>query len=445
MKTSVNPNIDYQHPEKILQQLIRFNTTNPPGNEKACIEYINQLLKAVGFEPELIAKDPNRPNLIARLKGNNDAPPLLMYGHVDVVTTEKQAWRHPPFEGKISDGYVWGRGALDMKGGVAMMLAALLRTKAENLKPAGDIIFTALSDEEAGGNFGAKYLVTNYPELFSGIRFAIGEFGGCATYIGRQKFYPIQVAEKQACWMETKIKGPGGHGAIPIKGSAMAKAAKLLNKIDQMHLRPHITTVPEQMIHTIASAMPFAQSLILRQLLKPALTEKILDLLGEKGNNFRPMLYNTVNPTMIRGGDKINVIPSEISIQFDGRLVPGFSPSDFISELRRVVGKELLFNIISHDPCPAQTDLGLFDLLSDIIREADPEGIPMQMLLPGVTDGRFFSRLNIQTYGFTPMNLPPDFNFFKTIHAADERVPVDAIRFGANTIYRLLERYGNNV
>ena len=441
--TAVNPKNDYHHPETILQQLIRFNTTNPPGNEKACIEYINQLLKAVGFEPALIAKDPNRPNLIARLKGNNDAPPLLMYGHVDVVTTEKQAWRHPPFEGKISDGYIWGRGALDMKGGVAMILAAFLKSKAENLKPAGDIVFAALCDEEAGGNFGAKHLVTHYPELFSGIQFAIGEFGGCATYIGRQKFYPIQVAEKQACWMEIKIKGPGGHGAIPIKGSAMAKAATLINRLDRMHLPPHITTVPEQMIHTIASAMPFAQGLILRQLLKPALTGKILDLLGEKGNSFRPMLYNTVNPTIIRGGDKINVIPAEISIQLDGRLVPGFSPSDFISELRRVVGKEVVFEIISHDPYPAQPDMGMFDFLCDIIREADPEGIPMQMLLPGVTDGRFFSRLNIQTYGFTPMNLSPDFNFFKTIHAADERVPVKAIQFGANTIYRLLERYGN--
>ncbi|MBC2716477.1 MAG: M20/M25/M40 family metallo-hydrolase [Desulfobacteraceae bacterium] len=436
---------DYHHPEKILQKLIRFDTTNPPGNEKACIDYIADLLKQNGIESVLIAKDPGRPNLIARLNGSNYAPPLLMYGHADVVTTENQIWRHPPFEGKITDGFVWGRGALDMKGAVAMMAAALLRAKAENLKPAGDIVFAVLSDEESGGNLGARYLVENYPEQFSGIHYAIGEFGACAMYVGQQKFYPIQVSEKQICWIEAKIKGPGGHGSFPLKNSAMSKMGQFINKISSSNLSPHITAIPRQMVQTIASAMPMPAGLILRQLLNPVLTEKVLKLLGPKGDKFKPMLFNTVNPTVVKGGSKINVIPSEISLQLDCRLLPGFTPEDLIAELRPATGTDISIDIISYDHCPANPDLGMFSLLADVLREADPEGIPMQMLLPGATDGRFFSRLNIQTYGFTPMNLSPGFDFFSTIHAANERVPIDAIHFGANTIFRLLQRYGESV
>jgi len=439
---SADQTADYRHPEKILQRLIRFNTTNPPGNEKACIDYIANLLKQNGIESVIIAKDPGRPNLIARLKGSHFAPPMLMYGHADVVTTENQIWRHPPFEGKITDGFIWGRGALDMKGMLAMMTAALLRAKAKKLKPAGDIIFAVLSDEESGGNFGARFLVENYPEQFSGTRYAIGEFGACAMFIGNQKFYPIQVAEKQICWIEAKIKGPGGHGSIPLKNSAMSRMGQFINKISFSSMPPHITAVPRQMIQTIASALPIPSGLILRQLLNPMFTKNILKLLGPKGDKFKSILFNTVNPTVINGGSKINVIPSEISLQLDCRLLPGFTPDDLIAELRQTTEADIAIDIISYDPCPAEPDLGMFNLLADVLRESDPEGIPLQMLLPGATDGRFFSRLNIQTYGFTPMNLSPGFDFFSTIHAADERVPVDAIHFGANTIFRLLQRYG---
>ncbi len=184
--------------------------------------------------------------------------------------------------------------------------------------------------------------------------------------------------------------------------------------------------------------------LILRRLLNPVLTKNILKLLGPKGDKFKPMLFNTVNPTVIRGGSKINVIPSEISLQLDCRLLPGFTPEDLIKELRQTTGTDIAIDIISYDPAPSEPDLGMFNLLTDVLREADPEGIPMPMLLPGATDGRFFSRLNIQTYGFTPMNLSPGFDFFSTIHAANERVPIDAIHFGANTIFRLMQRYGES-
>ncbi|MEJ2758857.1 MAG: M20/M25/M40 family metallo-hydrolase [Anaerolineales bacterium] len=163
---------------EILQQLIRFDTTNPPGNEKACVSYIQQMLEDAGIETQIYAKDENRPNLVAKLPGKGDAPPLLMYGHVDVVTTADQKWTYPPFEGVIADGFIWGRGALDMKGGVAMMLAAMIKAKSEELTPAGDVIFMVLSDEEVGGEYGAAYMVEKHPDVFEGVKYALGEFGG---------------------------------------------------------------------------------------------------------------------------------------------------------------------------------------------------------------------------------------------------------------------------
>ena len=160
-------------PVKLLQDLIRFNTTNPPGNEAECIAYVNRLLTDAGFETKVLARDSARPNLVTRLTGKGNAPPLLLYGHVDVVSTEGQTWQHPPFEGKLVDGYVWGRGTLDMKGPVAMMISAVLRAKAEGMTPAGDVVLTILSDEERLGDFGAKYVVENHAHLFQGIRYGI--------------------------------------------------------------------------------------------------------------------------------------------------------------------------------------------------------------------------------------------------------------------------------
>ena len=425
-----------------MQNLIRFDTTNPPGNEAECIFYINGLLTGAGYKTKLFYKDSNRPNLIASLKGKDTAAPLLLYGHVDVVTTSGQEWTHPPFEGKITDGYVWGRGALDMKGGIAMMLAAFLRAKAEGLTPTGDVVLAILSDEEAGGACGAKYLVENHADEFEGIQYAIGEFGAFVLHMGHKRFYPIQVAEKQLCWLKATVQGPGGHGSFPMRGGAMAKLAQLLRMLDRHRLPVHITPIIRQTLTGMVSNLPFPTSLILRQLLRPRLTDNLLNLLGEKGRIFDPLLHNTVNATIVRGGDQINVVPSEIVLEMDGRLLPGYSPGDMIAELREIIGDEVKLEVVWHEPGPSEPNMGLLNTLSGILREIDPEGVPLPLLLSGVTDARFFSQLGVQTYGFLPMNLPSDFNFAQSIHAADERIPVDSVRFGSDAIYKLLQHYG---
>jgi acetylornithine deacetylase/succinyl-diaminopimelate desuccinylase-like protein len=432
----------YQRPVELLQNLIRFDTTNPPGNEAACIAYIDGVLTAARFETQIMGHSQERTNLVTRLAGRGEAPPLLMYGHVDVVTTANQAWTHPPFEGKVVDGYVWGRGALDMKGEVTMMMAALMRASAEGFVPPGDVILAVVSDEEAGGEYGASYLVDNHAELFEGVRYAIGEAGGFTFFVGDRKLYPIMIAEKQICWTKASVRGQGGHGSMPVSGQAMAKLARLLKTLDERRLPVHITPAARQMIEGIASVLPSVQGMILRQVLNPRLTDLILDRLGTMAQFLAPILHNTVSPTIVHASDKINVIPAVVSVELDGRLLPGYGPDDMMAELRQLLGDDVELEVIRFEPGPAKPDMGLYDTLVDILREADPEGTPGPLLMAGVTDARHFSRLGIQTYGFTPMKMPREFDFWKLAHAADERIPVEALDFGIEAIYKLLHRFG---
>ncbi len=424
-----------------LQELIRFDTTNPPGNEAACATYISSLLNRAGIEPTVLAKSPNRPNIFARLPGQGKAPPLLLYGHLDVVTTAAQEWQHPPFEGKLVDGYVWGRGALDMKGGVVMLLEAFLRAKSEGIMPAGDVLLVLVSDEEAGGFYGARYLVEEHPDLFQGIRYAIGEFGGFSFYVGRQRFYPIMVAEKQVCRLQATLRGAGGHGSLSSPGGAMARLGRMLRYMDRRAMPVHVTPVARMMVDGLKSSLPFPTGQVLGQLLNPRLTKGILRVMGTRGQVFDPLFHHTVNATMVQGGEKVNVLPSEIVVDMDGRLLPGFGPEDMLAEVRQIIGPDVELEVSRYDAGPAEPDMGLFPLLSDILRAADPPAAPVPMLLPGATDGRLFARLGIQTYGFLPMPLPPGFNFIETIHGSDERIPVEALGFGAEAIYQLIYRF----
>ena len=429
-------------PVEMLQRLIRFDTTNPPGNERECVAYISNLLTEAGCDFTVVGSSPDRPNLIARLKGQGTAPPLLLYGHVDVVTTADQTWQHPPFEGRLVDGYVWGRGALDMKSGIVMMLSAFLKAKTEGVHLPGDVILALVSDEEGGGDAGAKYLVENQAELFQGVRYAIGEFGGFSYEIGRQRFYPIMVAEKQICHLRATLRGPGGHGSMPHRDGAVGRMASFLRRLEQRRLPVHVTPVTRSMVETISSKLAWPQGMVFRQLLNPRMTNTVLGLMGDKGASFEPLLRNTANPTVIRAGEQINVAPSKVEVDLDGRLLPGYSPEDLISELVAISGGELELEVIRHDPGPSEPDMALFETLKDILRSVDSDGEPVPILLPGATDARFFSRLGIQTYGYLPMRLPPDLEFSRLIHGPDERIPVDAITFGTEAIFQLMHRFG---
>jgi acetylornithine deacetylase/succinyl-diaminopimelate desuccinylase-like protein len=428
-------------PVELLRDLIRFDTTNPPGNEAECIGWIKGLCDAAGLATRVLAKEPARPNLLARLPGRGAAPPFLLQGHVDVVTTDGQTWRHDPFGAELVGGEIWGRGALDMKGGVAMMLGAILRLSESGEPPPGDVLFCVLADEENLGTYGARFVVEQHADLFDGVRHAVGEFGGARAEMAGLSTYPIQVGEKQACWARATIRGPGGHGSLPMRGGAMGRLGRLLSTLDTRRLPVHITEIPRAMIGALAAALPAGGELA-DALLDPERTDATLDTLGEAAQTLDPMFHNTVNATIVRGGAKINVIPSQLELELDGRLLPGQTADDLFRELRELVDDEdLELEAVSYEPGSQRTDLSLMPLLSEILVAADPDAVPIPMLMPGITDGRFFARLGIQTYGFLPMRLPAEMKFTSLIHAADERVPAQEVSWGTERICEVLTRY----
>jgi acetylornithine deacetylase/succinyl-diaminopimelate desuccinylase-like protein len=424
----------------LARDLIQLDTTNPPGQEHIAVDLIERVLDEAGIESTRYENARGRPNLVARLKGRGEAPPFLLQGHVDVVTTVNQEWKHKPVGGEIVDGYLWGRGALDMKGGVAMMVSALLQAHARGGAP-GDLVLAALADEEAGGNQGAKWLVDKHPQLFSGIKHAIGESGGVVQHLGGRRFYQIMVSEKRGCQIAATLRGPGGHGSIPARSGAMAKLGSLLTKLDSARLPVHITPPVKLLLEGMRDALDEPWRGRIGALLDPARADAALTELGPMGRNLDAALHNTVNATIVSGGLKINVIPSEVQVQLDGRLLPGFGPEDMVRELRQVVGPDPELEVQLVGPAQPDIDLSQLELFASVLREADPGCVPLPYLVTGGTDARHFAKLGIRTYGFLPLNNPADFNGATTIHAADERVPITALEFGAQCVFEAVMRY----
>ncbi len=429
-------------PVAVLGDLIRIDTTNPPGNEAAAIEMIRRLLEEAGIEPVILSRDPARPNLVARITGRGEAPPFLMQGHVDVVPTADQQWERDPFGGEIVDGYMWGRGALDMKGAVVMMLHAFIRLATSGMKPAGDIILAVVSDEEASGLHGARFLVEEHPDLFTGVKYCIGEFGGFPLRMGETMFCPIQVAERLSIRFDLTITAEGGHGSMPRRGAAMAKLGRLLTALDRKRMPIHISPATRLMVEGMVGHTSGVTQRVLQMLLNERSAAAAFRLLPGQLGILEPVFRNTVSPTIVRGGDKHNVIPGQIDITLDGRMVPASSPEQMAAELHDIVGNDVIVDYtVDGEPGPSRPDLGLFPLLSRVMTARDDNLVPVPFLMPAVTDGRWFAQLGIQPYGFTPLLVPEDFEFQKYTHAANERVPVRAIEAGAEILYDLLQRY----
>ena len=427
---------------ELLQQLIRFDTTNPPGDERECILYIRELLEQRGIHGQLYGLTEQRPNLVARLPGRGTAPPILLHCHVDVVSTVGQAWSEPPFAGVRRDGHVWGRGALDMKGGVSAFVTALSKLVERGVQPAGDVVLAVLSDEEAGGTHGAKFMVSEHPELFAGVRYCLGEGGGLSFQVGDRRVYPVMTADKTVCWLRGRVRGPGGHASMPIRGGAVAKLAELIGRLDRGWLPVHVTEPARLMMEALAAGLeePLAERFV--RLLDVSSTDTVLETLGPLGRELGPLLHNTATVTSIHCGDKVNVIPSEVEVKIDGRLLPGFTYDDLVVEMfpGGLDGWEL--EPINYDPAPQRLDMGLYPQCREVLHELDPDALVVPAMITGFTDGAQFLKLGIQQYGFIPYRLPADFHYQTTLHAADERVPVAALEFAVEALVALLTRYG---
>jgi acetylornithine deacetylase/succinyl-diaminopimelate desuccinylase-like protein len=257
-----------------------------------------------------------------------------------------------------------------------------------------------------------------------------------------ETFFPIMVAEKQSCWIKITMHGAGGHGAMIHRGGTMAQLGKILQTLDEKRLPIHITKPVRDMFTGIADGLSFPANMLLKQLLNPIFTDRILNSMGNSGKLFEPLFHNTVNATIVHTSDKINVIPAEVILELDGRLLPGLTPEHMEQELYNLLGNKIGIEIIHHDSGPSEPDMGLFPILSDVLKTRDPDGHPIPFVMMAVTDARFFSKLGIQTYGFTPMQLPSDFKFTELAHAANERIPIDAVDFGTQAIYEVLHRFG---
>lgn len=420
---------------ELAARLIRYDTTNPPGEESACIGYVAELLGRFGIDCELHAADPNRPNLIARVSGTGAAPPVLVHGHVDVVGTSGQQWQHPPFEARLVDDVLWGRGAMDMKGPVAAMLRAVIDIKLAGGPPKGDVVLAVLSDEEAAAINGSRFLVEDRPELFKDIRYSIGEGGGESVDLLGHRVHPIAVAEKRICWMRATVRGVGGHGSMPVSGSTIGTLARVLHNLDNLRAPFQVSEAARVMFTSLAQLMPGDMGCALQDALDPDQSPEALAALGAT-RLLGPLLRDTVAVTTVHGGDKINVIPAEVTIELDGRTCPDSSPDELMALVRSAAGPEVDLELIQGDSGSNDVDLRHFGSLTAIIDDISGQAPSVPALMGAFTDGSQFSRLGIQNYGFLPCVL--DFDWLGTIHGADERVPVAALEQMSEGIRRAL-------
>ncbi len=442
MISPVSPQIP--DPAALLQALIRFDTSNPPGQERACIEFIRDLVQGVGVEPTLVGADPERPNLVARVKGRGEAPGLLLHGHVDVVGANPAEWVYPPFGGDLVDGEVWGRGALDMKGGVAMMLWAFLGLAASGERPPGDVVFAALADEEAGSMLGASHLVERHPSLLDGVRFAIGEGGGFRINIGGVEFFPVHVAEKRGCYIEASIRGRGGHASQAVRDEVMGRLGRTLHALDSRRAPVHMTPLARTMFQAMEAELPNDEGAFAAAALAGRVEQDTFDLTGAHAPMFNAIVRNTATPTMVRSGEAYNVAPTEAFVTLDGRLLPGFGAAELQREIQVLVGDDAEIRAWDAEPEPPAPDISLLPAVSEAVTAHYPGATPVPFLFPAGTDARFFARLGIQTYGCLPARAPATVTggFFDSIHAPDERVSVDDLRAGAHMVADLLPRLG---
>ncbi|HEY8430113.1 MAG TPA: M20/M25/M40 family metallo-hydrolase [Sandaracinaceae bacterium] len=429
----------------IFKALLRIDTTNPPGNERAAAEHIAAILAREGIEHRIFERAPGRASLVARLRGNGKKAPLLLNGHLDVVPADPEAWTHPPFEAVEADGCIWGRGAIDMKNMVTMGLVTLLLAKRTGLSLERDLIFAAVADEEAGSHEGALYLVEEHPEEVRA-EYVLNEVGGHTLYMGETRFYPIQVAEKGICWFELTAHGEPGHGSMPRPDNAVVRLARALERLGTTRLPQHVTPVVENFLRTLAAGAPFPRNKIMPLLLSPTLAGTLLDLLKkqnlEQAIGIDAMLRNTASPTMLEAGKKVNVIPATAKARVDGRIVPGQTLRDFLDEVQRVVGPDVRITVLDHhDGTTFSEKTPLYDTIVRVLARRDPGGIPVPYMIPGFTDSFAYARLGATCYGFSPVRLGPELNFTRMYHGHDERIPVDGFTWGLRTLWEVVSEF----
>ena len=435
----------------LLSDLIRINTTNPPGNETEAAKYIAKTLESEGFKCEILESAPGRGNIITRLKGTGEKPSLLLLSHLDVVAANPKEWSVDPFSGVVKDGFVWGRGAMDMKSMIAIEVMVMKLLKRNNVKLKGDLIFAATADEEKGGEVGAGWLVRNHPEKVRA-SYVINEGGGQAIPINGKNVFTIQTAEKGILWFKVKAKGTPGHGSVPSAAdNAIMRMSKVIETLGSYRAEIRMVPTVKQFLTVLARENNWLREVLHPLLQNPALGDAALDqiALRDRGmaEEIRSMLRMTIAPTIVHGGVKENIIPSECEAVFDCRILPGQSVDDAMNRVKELlvdVGIEKLeFDIIqANEPSESPMDTPLYKVIVDVLNEFEPGCVVAPLLLTGGTDSRYFRRLGAICYGFHPLRSDlPYGEIIKMIHGVDERISVKNLVFGTSVLYSVVERF----
>jgi acetylornithine deacetylase/succinyl-diaminopimelate desuccinylase-like protein len=412
----------------LCQQLLRIDTSNPTSCEKPAAEFVADQLADVGLKPSIFEPEPGRTSVVASIEGQDPRRgALLVHTHLDVVPAEANDWSVDPFAGEIRDGCVWGRGAVDMKNMVAMTLSVIRDFQRSGRQPPRNVVLAFLADEEAGGKLGAGYLVDQEPQLFSGCTEAIGEVGGFSyTLDGDRSLYPIQTAEKGLMWMRVTAQGRAGHGSMINQDNAVTRLCAAIARLGQTPLPRHSTASVDAFLDVLSDAHGYK------------IGPESLEGLGSLGRIVGATVRNTAQPTQLEAGGKVNVIPTTASALIDGRFLPGFE-AEFERELDEVLGPDIIREVIHRNAAVETPFEGpIVTAMTDALRTEDPQARLVPYMVSAGTDAKFFSVLGIRCFGFCPLRLPPDFDFPAMFHGVDERVPLEALKFGVRVLDRFL-------
>lgn len=430
-----------------LQALLRIDTCNPPSVERPAAEYIARLLADAGIATDIFEKRPGRSNLVARMTGSGrGGGPLLITAHLDTVPFG-DGWKYPALSGAIEEGFVWGRGAIDMKNMAAMCVATMCRLVREGVQLERDLIFAAVADEEAGCTYGSKFLVEEHPEHVRA-EYLLGEVGGFNSFLGGTQFFPIQVACKGLVWLKAHAHGNAGHASVQSDDNAVIKLARAIARLDHVRLPQHETAVTCEFISRTARLQPALKGMVLRGLRRPSLAPFILDRLFPDKAMARSIdagLRNTVTPTQLEAGLNPNVIPPSATAVLDSRILPGQTTASAVAEIQAVVGDDIMLEVFRELP-PHETnpiDSPLLDTITNVIETRMPGSHVIPYLCPGFTDAAFFGKLGARAYGFTPVLFARelDIRFAELFHGVNERISVDGFTWGNEVFYEVVKKF----
>jgi acetylornithine deacetylase/succinyl-diaminopimelate desuccinylase-like protein len=429
-----------QEAVSLLNEYLRVDTTNPPGNEIKAAQFFKDIFDREGIEAQIIEAAPGRGNIYARLKGDGSKKAIVLMNHMDVVPADRRYWSVDPFGGVVKDGYIWGRGALDMKGMGIVELMAMLALKRQGIPLKSDIIFLGVADEEAGGAMGAGFMVKEHFDLLKNAGIVLNEFNFIAVGDdGKVRYYGVEAAQKTPLWLKLTATGTPGHGSVPRSDSAVNKLIAALHRIANYQTPLKVEPVVQTFYVDTADLEPSGERRQRLKDLKASLQDPAFAAEFTKNLRANAEVRNTISITVLEGSNKVNVIPPQASAQLDVRLLPSENPQQFINELRKVIGDESINiePILSFAPSASPTDSEFFKALQEVANNHDPGARVTTPLVVGFTDCHYFREKGIPCYGFMPFKLTE--KEAALLHGNDERLSVDNVKFGTRVMYEIVQ------